>query len=309
MRDFRLERYVISIVAAATIVAGCESRNSVSAVPSLSSADPAFSSHRTFKYTGHEQAFIVPSDVKAIKVVATGASGGGATGYGEKSHGGDGGRLTATIPVTSGERLAVFVGGAGGPSGGFNGGAPSGGTSGSGGSGGGGGGASDVREQGSRLRDRVIVAGGGGGGGGPSVFYGTGDGGSGGGSVGGSGAGYCVPGAASGCGGNGGSQTSGGTGGAGGSRGSWHGAAGHNGKRGDGGAGGTAVASHSGGGGGGGGGGYYGGGGGGSGSQSTSGGGGGGGGGGGSSFAERSATHVKDLQGVASGNGQIVISW
>ncbi|MGA9419357.1 MAG: hypothetical protein WBV40_09420, partial [Candidatus Cybelea sp.] len=69
------------------------------------------------------------------------------------------------------------------------------------------------------------------------------------------------------------------------------------------------AAMSAGGAGGGGGGGYYGGGGGGAGSQSTSGGGGGGGGGGGSSFVERSATHVKDVQGVASGNGQVVVSW
>jgi hypothetical protein len=310
MTNFRLKRCAISIVAAAAVVAGCETRGSGSTTPVLNSADPAVSHHRTFKYTGREQMFTVPPDVTAIKIVATGASGGGATGYGEKSHGGNGGRLTATIPVMSGEVLAVFVGGAGGPSGGFNGGAPSGGISGSGGDGGGGGGASDVRESGDRLRDRVIVAGGGGGGGGPSVFYGTGNGGVGGGLVGGTGAGYCYYGGASGCGGTGGTQNAGGTGGSGGQRGSyWRGAGGSDGKRGSGGAGGTAKSSHSGGAGGGGGGGYYGGGGGGAGSQSTSGGGGGGGGGGGSSFAERSATRIKDAQGVASGDGRVVISW
>ena len=310
MSNFRLERYAISIVAAAALVAGCESRESGSALPLLNNADPALSHRRTFKYTGREQMFTIPPDVTAIKIVATGASGGGATGYGEKSLGGDAGRLTATIPVMSGEVLAVFVGGAGGPSGGFNGGAPSGGISGSGGDGGGGGGASDVRERGDRLRDRVIVAGGGGGGGGPSVFYGTGNGGFGGGLVGGTGAGYCYYGGASGCGGTGGTQNSGGIGGSGGQRGGYQrGTTGSNGKRGNGGAGGAANASRGGGGGGGGGGGYYGGGGGGAGSGSTSGGGGGGGGGGGSSFAERSATRVKDVPGVASGNGQVVVSW
>jgi hypothetical protein len=308
--NFRLERWAISIVAAVAVVAGCESRESGGTLPLLNSAEPALSHHRTFKYTPHEQMFTVPPDVTTIKIVATGASGGGATGYGEKSHGGDGGRLAATIPVMSGDVLAVFVGGAGGPSGGFNGGAPSGGISGSGGDGGGGGGASDVRASGDRLRDRVVVAGGGGGGGGPSVFYGTGNGGSGGGLVGGTGSGYCYHGGASGCGGSGGTQNSGGIGGSGGQRGGYQpGATGTDGKRGSGGAGGTAKSSHSGGAGGGGGGGYYGGGGGGAGSQSTSGGGGGGGGGGGSSFVERSATHVKDEQGVASGNGQVVVSW
>jgi hypothetical protein len=62
-------------------------------------------------------------------------SGSGSTGYGQKSFGGNAGILTATIPVTAGEKLAVFVGGEGGTSGGFNGGASSGGASGSGGGG------------------------------------------------------------------------------------------------------------------------------------------------------------------------------
>jgi hypothetical protein len=187
---------------------------------------------RTFKYTGHQQAFTVPLGVTAIKIRAFGASGAGSTGgYGSESMGSVGGSVKATILVTPGEKLAVFVGGEGATAGGFNGGGNGGSTTGSGGNGGGGGGPSDVRQGGDKLGDRVIVAGGGGG---PSVFYGTGNGGPGGGSVGGAGGGDCYRGGPDGC----------------------------------------------------------------------------GGGGGGSSYVEKGATHVRNLQGSApSGNGQIVISW
>lgn len=301
-------RFVILILAAA-VIGGCENRGSA-ATPPISSAGHLFCCAHVFKFKGHKQTFTVPSGVTTIEIEAMGAAGGGATGYGEKSVGGLGGRLSAKIPVTPGEKLAVFVGGAGGTNGGFNGGAPSGGVSGSGGDAGGGGGASDVREGGDRLRDRILVAGGGGGGGGPSVFYGTGDGGLGGGLVGGSGAGNCYPNGATGCGGTGGTQSAGGVGGPGGDRyGFGRGTTGRDGKIALGGAGGSAESSGGGGGGGGGAGGYYGGGGGGGGSNSTSGGGGGGGGGGGSSYAEPSARHVKDVQGVSSGNGQVIIFW
>lgn len=92
------------------------------------------------------------------------SSGGGA--------GGLGGYAIATITVTPGETLTLYVGGAGGLGGtanpGFNNtGGPFGGGGGStsSGDGGGGGGASDVRQGGTDISDRVVVAGGGGGGG------------------------------------------------------------------------------------------------------------------------------------------------
>jgi hypothetical protein len=67
------------------------------------------------------------------------------------------------LPVVPGERLAIFVGGTpSGPAGGYNGGG-SGVASTSGYSGYfdsyGGGGATDIREGGSALRDRILVAG------------------------------------------------------------------------------------------------------------------------------------------------------
>ncbi len=277
---------------------------------------------KTFVFTGKPQTFTVPSGVTQIAVAAYGAGSPsenqGPTG--PIATGANGGLLKATIPVKPREKLAIFVGGQGGisvggsrASGGFNGGAP-------GGrgiyhdqyadGGFGGGGASDVREGGSGLKNRVLIAAGAGGGGVGVGFYGGGAAGGGGGILGLAGGSGCLCGGPTGYGALGGSQTSGGHGGAGGNRSGFNpGANGRNGKLGRGGAGGGDT-QYSGGGGGGGGGGYYGGGGGGAGSWSTSGVGGGGGGGGGSSYVEPGATHVKDVTGGAgAGNGKIVISW
>ncbi len=139
-------------------------------------------------YTGAVQDFVVPACVTAIGVDAYGAQGGtGKLENGSDATGGMGGRAQATVPVTGGETLHVFVGGMGqtigtGPTpgtgtGGFNGGGDvfdwvpnPGQTQGVSGTGGG---ASDVR-RGNDLADRLIVAGGGGGGGG---YYGGGAGG------------------------------------------------------------------------------------------------------------------------------------
>jgi hypothetical protein len=255
------------------------------------------SDSQTFYYTGAEQSFKVPSGVRSINVVADGAAGA------SKKYG-RGGRTQAAIPVTPRETLYVFVGGQGSTqSGGFNGG---GGVPSSGGYGGGG--ASDVREGGDGLSDRILVAGAGGGAGaGGASGLPVWRGGAGGGPTGkhgGQGA------AGAGRGGGGGSQTEGGSGGAGGPGGQ----PGSSGALGAGGTGGLngGYTSRSRGNGGGGGGGYYGGGGGG-------GGGGescgpafpGGGGGGGSSYVESSASGVKMYQGWKHdiGNGQVVFSW
>ena len=114
-----------------------------------------------FNYTGSVQTWTVPQCVTSINVVVAGAKGGGTTG-------GNGARLTATIPVTPGQTLNIYVGGqgsCGNNSGGWNG----------GGTGHasnpanvnynscGGGGATDIRIGGNALLNRVIVAGGGGG--------------------------------------------------------------------------------------------------------------------------------------------------
>ncbi|MGB8964955.1 MAG: glycine-rich protein [Candidatus Cybelea sp.] len=185
--------------------------------------------------------------------------------------GGNGGIVTATIAVTPGETLAIFVGGEGtgdtsncspGSDGGFNGG-------GAGGSenyclnGTGGGGASDVRQGGDELGDRVIVAGRGGGGAIANSVFAAGDGSFGGGNVGARGTGVPV----GGYGGTGGTQDRGGKGGAAGER-SVRGPKGLGAKLGT------------------------------------------GGGGGGSSYIEPGATNTKNQRGAAApGNGLIVISW
>lgn len=305
--NFRL--HAASIVAA-TLLAAC-SAPSMPANTAGASLQRTTSGSKTFKYTGKEQKFAVPPGVTQITVAADGASGP----VGTDDTGGNGGYVKATIAVTPGETLAVFVGGEGGlaayytyGAGGFNGGGAGGFGTGYSIGGDGGGGASDVRRGGDELTNRVVVAAGGGGAGVPQTFYGGGNGGLGGGKIGGNGRGG-VRNNATGHGGKGGTQTAGGEGGRGGSRYSYHrGHRGHRGMLGIGGAGGGTP--NSGGGGGGAGGGYYGGGGGGAGALATSGQGGGGGGGGGSSYVETGATNVQNLKGKAPiGNGLIVITW
>ena len=108
---------------------------------------------------------MVPEGVYSLKVEAFGAQGGAAV---ERGVGGLGGYISTTLVVTPGQRLYVYVGGAGDLySGGYNGGgnpapsatsncyvypAP-----------GGGGGATDVRTSVGDLTSRLVVAAGGGG--------------------------------------------------------------------------------------------------------------------------------------------------
>ncbi len=313
-------RYALAatlVTAAATLLCACGGNAGSGTMPaangtvSLSDGgSPALPHHKTFRYTGYDQKFIVPPAVNKITVVALGASGGGAPGARV-------GRVFAVIPVQPDQELVVVVGGpAQGTRGGFNGGA-------AGGlgyicdcPGYGGGGASDVREGGYRLSDRVLVAGGSGGQGGNwSKRVLGGDGGTGGGDIGGSGSQgnsnyrFCA-----GRGGTGGTQRAGGKGGAGaqcfyerdgnrGSNGMLHTA-------GAGGQGGTYGGTGPGGGGGGGG--YYGGGGGGAAaSYESEGFGGAGGGGGGSSYIAPGAIRYRSWAGwkSATSNGLVVFSW
>jgi Glycine rich protein len=113
----------------------------------------------------------VPAGVSKVLVNATGAQGG--TSH-SGSLGGLGGWVQASLSVTAGQTLYVFVGGDTVVGARYNGG----GTGGSYG-GGGGGGATDIRTIFSDLKSRLIVAGGGGGG---SSEY-SGDGGGNGGTV------------------------------------------------------------------------------------------------------------------------------
>lgn len=229
----------------------------------------------TFSYTGASQQWTVPTGVTSIQVTAAGAQGDG-------TYGGFGAQAQATLAVTPGQILNIYVGGQGsGRNGGFNGGGSL--DSGSSGTAGGGGGASDVRVGGTALANRVLVAGGGGGAGtGATSIFGTGgSGGSTTGEVGGSGSGGFT-------GGGGGTQTAGGASG---------GTLGIAGSLGQGG--GSFYQGGCGGGG------YYGGGGG----ASNSSGGSAGGGGGGSSYADPGATSVSYVPGTQTGNGRITITY
>ncbi len=301
----------LSICISAALLAACARSAAVNTVPPLNAESRTLPQHKTFYYVDGEQWFTVPAGVRKLTVIAVGARGGG---YGD--NGALGGRVWARIPVTPGQRLAVFVGGPGSrPKGGFNGGG-----SGSGEAscckGYGGGGASDVRARGDLLRDRVVVAGGGGGE--ESLGYPSygGLGGKGGGSIAGAGEnGYTGGSWAGGYGGHGGRQDHGGAGGRGGGysgSGSYYGGeAGGDGTLGRGGYGGKGGGgeSYAGGNGGGGGGGYYGGGGGGGGGGY--GGGPGGGGGGGSSYIESSAYAFHSWRGwkIKRAGGLIVFDW
>ena len=301
MKNLSFGRYALNSCVAIALLAGCgrsqlPSGASPDSTPRLNNADT-----QTFHYTGKEQQFQVPAGVHKINVMAWGAAGGESD-----VGGGNGGRVSASIPVTPGGKLFVFVGGtASGAKGGFNGGAEGGPSNWYPKScpddcaGGGGGGASDLRRDGDALHDRVLVAGGGGGAGGDDCKYNSGScgsgplGGRGGRQVGGTGSkGEFGTG-----GGGGGTQSTGGPGGAGGS-GIYKRDKGESGKDGtaaDGGAGGKGTSYGYVAGGGGGGGGYY----------------GGGGGGGGSSYVESSATNVHMWQGwkSATSDGLVTLSW
>ena len=87
-------------------------------------------------------------------VNATGAEGGGSE---DQSTGGRGGWVQASLSVTAGQMLYIYVGGGGYAGNSFNGGG-AGSTR-----GGGGGGATDIRTISGNLTSRLIVAGGGGG--------------------------------------------------------------------------------------------------------------------------------------------------
>jgi len=301
-------RMFCGIMAAAPLVAcGAHVNPGVVTNPN---ALPPLTSSRTFHFTHSAQKFKVPQGVTELTITAYGAQGGGPKKSKQGPPGALGAAVTATLSVTGGKLLFVYVGGPGikggvhGGGGGFNGGGGA--FSGAFG----GGGSSDVRTSSDKLTDRLIVAAGGGGTGesgedswyhgsssGSSVNFG-GSGGVGGARTAGS------PGGAGQSGGDGGGGATHARGGAGGqgrpgrsTSFSYHqkckGVDGNKGTLHAGGQGADAACGPAAGGGGGG---YY--------------GGGGGGGGGGSSFVENSATHVHWKEGGGSpGDGLVIIRW
>lgn len=252
--------------------------------------DPVLFRSAAFSFTGAAQTWTVPSGVTSINVDVRGGQGGNNE-FDAVSQGGLGGRVQTMIAVTPGETLTIYVAGAGGdptaPNGAGPGGFNGGGTGNidnvnSDGPSAGGGGASDVRQAGDGLANRVVVAGGGGG----AECCVDGDGGAGGGLIGANGS---TPSEGGSTGGSGGTQTNGGAAGTGCNG---NGTSGGLGQGGTGGPGNRA--------GGGGGGGYYGGGGGGGCTYGS-------GGGGGSSYS--AGTGTVHTQGYQAGNGQIIISY
>ncbi|HEV3153976.1 MAG TPA: glycine-rich protein [Candidatus Baltobacteraceae bacterium] len=249
---------------------------------------PQVTGSTTFGYTGGYQYFTVPACATTVFVTAAGAQGGSVIG----STGGSGGLATGTIPTTPGETLVVVVGGAAlgetSNSAGYNGGGiggpcPQGPCD----AGAGGGGATDVRQNGDSLYNRVAVGAGGGGAG--ATLASESNGGPGGGLIGGTGTALDSGCAGTPQGGGGGTQTSGGVG---------PGGTSSDGSFGSGGPGyaSCVYTNYTPGGGGGG---WY--------------GGGGGyidaGGGGGSSYVEPSASNVQLSTGVQTGNGYAEICW
>jgi len=125
----------------------------------------------TFNFTGGMQTWTVPAGVTMINIDAQGAAGGlnnyDSSGFQDTAS--YGGRVQATLAVTPGQVLNIYVGGAGGNApamaggiGGYNGGGAGGFDSTQYG-GGGGGGATDIRIGDTMLTSRMIVGGGGGG--------------------------------------------------------------------------------------------------------------------------------------------------
>lgn len=123
-----------------------------------------------FTYTGSEVSYVVPPNVTSLTCDVVGGEGGD-TNNGTTIQRLKGGRLVATLTVTPGETIYLFVGGRGnnapsatvGGAGGLFGATAGAGGQIGGNGGGGGGGQSYIKRGGTALSNRVLVAGGGGG--------------------------------------------------------------------------------------------------------------------------------------------------
>jgi hypothetical protein len=127
------------------------------------SAIPTYTAAKDISFANGIETFVVPAGVTTLKVEAWGGSGAASPTYPGVGAAGKGGKTEANLAVTPGETLNLFVGGAGTGATtnvGYNGGGAS-----SNPNSGAGGGATDVRQGGTNLSNRVLVAGGGGGGG------------------------------------------------------------------------------------------------------------------------------------------------
>src|SRR5580704_17549815 len=112
MRFFGERRYPICALAlrlfcaaaASWLVAGCAGGSTSPASPGLDLSsraavpNPSCRGHQRFSYSGQAQTFEVPTCTTSIYVEAAGAAGA------HYSSGGGGGEVSATVPVTPGER-------------------------------------------------------------------------------------------------------------------------------------------------------------------------------------------------------------
>lgn len=149
--------------------------------PPAPPAPPPLAEHvETFAFIGDPQEWVVPPGVTQATFDIRGGRGGGTSYFTDA--GSSPARAIATLPLTPGETVHVYVGSAGYTDdangcdiawGGFNGGGDGGRAHGWTG-GGGGGGATDIRRGGDTLAHRVLVAGGGGGAGAGNLALGHG---------------------------------------------------------------------------------------------------------------------------------------
>ena len=83
-------------------------------VPALAAGSALAASPETFTHTGAAQTYVVPKNVRSLDVTAIGAPGGNSIrSWPNERPGGQGGIVRATVPVTPGQTLHVYVGGAG----------------------------------------------------------------------------------------------------------------------------------------------------------------------------------------------------
>lgn len=123
MKSFALACKAFSNFAVALLLSACAGSSIPAGVASGGDVAPqAYKNTKRFHYRGKEQSFVVPSGVTKLTVVAYGARGGGTFQSNYSQLPGYGGRVSAVVPVKSGETLYVYVGGASvGIQGGFNG--------------------------------------------------------------------------------------------------------------------------------------------------------------------------------------------
>lgn len=110
MKNLDFGRCALGICAVAAMLAACAESQPPIGAPGAVPQVPDHKRHsKKFEFTGAAQSFVVPENVTAITVAASGASGPSGDGsYGYGFTGGNGGVVKAVLPVTQGETLYIF---------------------------------------------------------------------------------------------------------------------------------------------------------------------------------------------------------